>query len=203
MKSIKTIIVGALLLGAQFASAQMEQGQSVLTLNLGYSLTADLITTIFDDIASETSASSIPVIILGVDYGLTDRFSMGLSGTLQTMSLDVTDYSWIDENNNEVIENASADLSRWQVALTPRFHYGKGGDLDLYSGLRIGITGWGTSFTSTDPDFEGVLDVSGSRFSLGLTPFGARYYFSDMVGANMEINLGAPYIFAGGINLRF
>ncbi|MCB9246842.1 MAG: outer membrane beta-barrel protein [Flavobacteriales bacterium] len=182
--------------------AQTEEGQSVVTLNLGYSLVGDLLTTALDA-ADEVNASSTPVFILGYDYGLSDKFSIGLSGTLQNMNADADDYTYTNLDNEEVVEDISLDLTRWQMAITPRFHYGQGGNLDMYSGLRIGITGWSTDIQSTDPDINDVVDLTSGRFSLGLTAFGVRYYFSELIGANMELNLGAPYIFSGGINLKF
>jgi opacity protein-like surface antigen len=200
----KIFIFIALFLGSQSGFAQTEQGQSVVSLNVGYSLignaTTELIKGLTDD--SQVKVRSVPSLMLAYDFGLTDNFSIGVFGGYQSASAEFS-YTYFPNLNDSVTEMVKVSGSRLNLAVRPNFHYGNGDNLDLYSGLRIGYLIRNFEQNSTDEDF-GVLDIfDGSRVTFGLTLFGARYFVTDNIGLNLEVGIGVPFLFSGGVNFRF
>lgn len=200
MKLKSSLIALALCFTFATSKAQNQQGESVVTAGIGYSLAIEFIKTSLNAFEDVTS-TSIPAIGITFDHGLTDNFSMGIATGFQTLSAEFND-SYLDENNNTVTEKVTSTTTRFNVAARPLFHYGGSDKLDLYSGLRIGITSLNTSYETTRDDFE-VGDLGGTRLSVGLVAFGMRYYFSDNVGMNFDLQLGAPYIISAGVAARF
>lgn len=180
--------------------AQNEQGQSTVTAGVGYSLIANLVNSALDTYDSIDN-SSVPTIAITFDHALTDKFSLGIAASIQNSSADFVD-TYLDANQVLQTDNVSASLTRYNVAIRPLFHYGGNDALDLYSGLRIGITGWASSYESNQDDFS-VGGFDGSRLSVGLVAFGMRYYFTDNIGVNFDLQVGAPYIISGGIAAKF
>lgn len=176
------------------------EGDLVVGLDVGYSLIGGLLSTNIN--GTDVSTGATPVINVMVDYGLTDRVSLGLAGAYQGIFGEYS-YSYLDAGSTTVTEDVRTDISRIHVALRPLFHYGNNDQLDLYSGLRIGVITNSVSHNSSDPDFAEINGFSGSRFTMGLVAFGMRYYFNDMVGFNFEVGLGVPQIVNGGVSLRF
>lgn len=182
-------------------SAQKSQGTSVVTLGLGYSLFNNIVKTSLDTY-QDVKVTSVPTIAFTYDYGLSDNFSLGLAGAFQSNSGTFTN-DYFDENYMLQTENAKVSLSRINLALRPLFHYGKSDKLDMYSGLRVGYLVRNVKAESKDPDAVFLDEFDGNRFALGLVPFGFRYFFTDNIGMNMDLQIGTPYVVSGGIALSF
>lgn len=187
---------------------QRDNGESVVGLNVGYSLTGGVIKGIDNDLtdASEqnTNLNVLPAFSLTYDYGFSETISLGILLSLQSFSGDVENYSYEDAQGTTVTENVSFGLVRSNISIAPKFHYKLESDnIDLYSGLRMGYIIWNGSAESTDPNFNQFDDFSGGRFNFGIVPLGARFYFGENFGANFEVAIGAPYIGSVGAQYRF
>ena len=205
MKKLLTLL--ALVSASSLGFAQNQAGQSVVTLNVGYSIIGNLFTSSLNALegASDANAdvSSIPVIIGAFDYGLSDKFSIGIFGGFQRSS-GTFDYTYTPFNDSvPTTESVTLSGSRTSIAIRPNFHYGNNDNLDLYSGVRVGFLMRNFTTNSTDDDFPSFDIFDGNRFTLGLTLFGMRYYVTDNIGLGMEIGIGPPYAVNGGVNFRF
>ncbi len=198
---IKITLLLSLLTLFTFSYAQNEEGSSVVTAGVGYSLFNNIITTgleAFDDV----EVSGVPTIAVTYDYAITDNFSIGLAAAHQSAGGEFSN-TFLNDDLNEVTETAKTTVSRTNVAIRPLLHYGGNDQLDLYSGLRVGMLFRSIETESTDPDIDVLGDFNGSRFSLGLVVFGMRYFFTDNVGINADLQLGTPYVVSGGVAIKF
>jgi len=190
-----------LVLAASFMTmnAQSNDYKMVAGLHAGYSLTGALFN-------SGSDASPLPAIQATFDYGLTDKVSIGAAVSYQNIDLGSTSNTYVDADGNTQTESVSTTYNRSNFAIRPLFHYGGDSNLDMYSGLRIGWLGRDYTSNSNDPSFNPVNFFgadSGGRFALGVTAFGLRYYFTDNIGAGIEINIGSPHITNVGVSARF
>ncbi|NOZ35777.1 MAG: hypothetical protein GXO80_10825 [Chlorobi bacterium] len=181
----------AILFAASSAFAQ--DYKSTATADIGVSLVGRLISLVVN-VDSLGGYSTVPVMQLSYDYMVTDFLSAGVAGAYQQ-------YKFSD-NTGKIV------LKRMNFALRALFHYGKSDKLDMYSGIRLGMTNWGLNYdvTNTDPTLaalEGDNSLTGFHFSPQLVAFGIRGYFTDHIGANVEFAIGAPYYMTGGVNYRF
>ncbi len=125
--------------------------------------------------------------ILGsFEHGINDN--IGISGAISYSSFGG---SWIQESYL-----ASYKYSyRWStlsMMIRGAYHFNLNNDkFDPYTGIGIGFLKYSYKWTSTDPNFN----ESNNNVSLG-TPFGyqifagARYLFTDKIGAYAEIGYG-------------
>jgi hypothetical protein len=186
------------------AQAQNSEGTSVATVGLGYSLVNNLFNVALDTYP-EVEVSSVPTIALSYDYGLTDNFSIGIAGAYQSVSGEFEN-TYLDGNQVSRTETAKATLSRMNIAVRPLFHYGNSDKLDMYSGLRVGYLIRTLDVDSHDPDADVVRELDtfvGNRLAIGLVPFGFRYFFTDNIGLNMDLQIGTPYVVSGGVAFQF
>lgn len=187
--------------------AQNDEYRSVGSVAVGYSLTGAIVNALDDAIPdADVQIKSIPALQISYDYGLTKWLSVGLAGSLQTFKFDVTDYSYVGDDGETKTEDFTSDFKRSTVGLRVLFHYANSDKLDLYSGLRINLTNRNIKTESTDPNFdiEEALAISnGTRFGVGITAFGLRYFITDNIGLGIETHIGAPYVANFNVNARF
>ena len=169
--------------------AQQESGQVVLSAGAGYSILSNLLS-IGDNI------KAIPPLYLNADYGITENFSIGLAGSYNSISYDDVIISF-DDNGNTIEESVNVRGSRNTVAARALFHFGDNPKLDQYAGLRAGMTFWGWN----DESLVNEENQSSANLSYRIL-YGMRAYLTDNLGVNLEIGIGTPYFFNGGISYR-
>jgi len=144
------------------------------------------------------------------DYKINRRFSVGVAFSHQRLSISGNGFTFTDNEDAIRSEDFRARFKRTQFAVRPLIHFGNSEKVDIYSGLRIGILSRGFSgFEAENIDglsdaFLGLLGkgFSGTRPSLSLTLAGLRYYFTDNIGAGIELNAGAPYLINFGVSVK-
>ncbi len=184
------------LCGTKQSNAQTMQGESVVTVGLGWSLVGAL----FGNTSNATTFST-PAFLGHYDYALGDKFSLGAAFSYQSMGLNYTNYTYTNNAGVLVTEDIKSTYTRTNIGIRPLFHFGDNSDMDMYAGVRLGYQIWKHSHNSSDATWSEV-NVFNSRPTVQPL-FGIRYFFTDLIGFNAEIGLGSPYVTMAGINLRF
>lgn len=180
--------------------AQNEDYRSTVNLNVGYA-GASAVFKFFSGVDADETISS-PAFQANYDYGINHWFSVGAGLSWQKFALQYDDYTYVNENDEVVTEDFKNITHRTNLAFRALFHYANKGQVDLYSGFRIGVTNWNNKTASTDPDFEPIR-ANGNRLGFQVILFGVRGYFNDHIGINMELGAGAPHLVSGGLSYRF
>src|ERR1051326_180569 len=126
------------------ARAQNAQGQSVATIGAGASL-AGLVFAFVKNASNQGSdysskLTSTPAILASYDYGIADRFSLGLAFSYQQFGVQYTNYTYTNSQGVDVTGSFSDKLSRINFGLRPIFHFGTDNKMDGYFGARISTT---------------------------------------------------------------
>jgi hypothetical protein len=211
MKKGSFIIAVALMLLAgviapKQASAQKYQGQSVVTGGVGFSVVGLFLGLVDNalDAATDIRSTKTPVLLGAYDYGVSDRFSIGVGYTYQSLTLKYDGY-YVNGNLDSLKQGSFTDrLTRQNFGLRPMFHFGDNDDLDIYAGLRVSFLRW--SYTSNRPDIAGnwASDILGGASPIKAQAlFGMRYFFTENLGFNTELAIGPSYFAMIGINARF
>ncbi len=188
------------------AMAQNNEFKSTASMNVGFSLVGSLFN-IADNYSNSTEVSSyaLPAFQFNYDRGLQKWFSLGAAVSYQAMGLSYKNYEY-QEGGSTVSEDFKTTFSRLNVGIRPLFHYGNINRIDMYSGLRIGLTNWSVNTDTSDPSYDPENDISfgeGTNFSAQVILYGLRGYFTDNIGANFELAIGAPHFFSMGLNYRW
>lgn len=188
------------ILSSLFSFSQNEEYTSTITLNAAYSIIGGLIDVA--DVGSLGTARTFayPAVQLNYDFGAAKWFSIGPAISYQLMGVEYIDYEGTGED-------FTTKIGRLNFAVRPLFHYANNGRLDMYSGFRVGVTKWSLNTDSSSPDYDPYEDVTFSRNgflpSFQLVLWGFRGYVTPNIGLNMELALGSPHLFSGGLNYRF
>lgn len=140
-------------------------------------------------------ASTPPAVQLTYDYALTNRLSLGGGVSYQSFKLAYSDYG-------EAKESFDVRLSRFNLGVRGLIHYGNSTTMDLYSGLRIGLSNWSLDVGTDNPNFD-PPKAQGPAFAPQLILFGIRGYFTENLGIGGELAVGAPHVVSFGLNYRF
>ncbi len=203
MKKTLLLFVSALLLcSSNVLKAQKQQGEFVVTAGAAQSLSGILFTAIKDGInySGDSKSTTIPNLILHGDYGLSDVFSLGLGYSYQSLQVSYRQYT--DDDSVTYSGNFEDRFTRQNVGLRTLFHFGENPNLDLYAGARTSFTFWNHTTNRQNGNTVEFGKVLNNRMRFQAL-FGMRYYFSDLLGVNLEFSIGAPYFIMGGINLKF
>lgn len=144
---------------------------------------------------------------LRAEYMVSDRIGLGFDiiYNSNSSSFTVTDTVGTDGSGDPVTETNDWDYKMQRVRAQVRFNYHfdiSNPNFDSYIGLGAGTNNRFRTTHKNGQEEEGELD------DFTLLPFsmricaGARYYFTDNLGLNMEIGLGGPVI-SGGVSVKF
>lgn len=188
--------------------AQNEAGKSVITLGAGYSILG--MSASFkantDDSANTDHFTSNPFLTGSYDIGLGKIFSLGLSYSHQSFRYYYDGYSPSRAENVRYTDK----FTRTNYGLRALFHFGKKESTDVYAGVRLGYTVWGTSTNNENIGHKPQdivpwalrVNYKNTHYT-GQAIFGLRYFFNDHIGINGEISVGPPGLFMLGLNGRF
>ena len=168
----------------------------VISLSLGNGIAGGAGVGLLDSLYNQTKIKT-PVIQIGGDYMLTERFSGGIIAAYQRIDVKVSD------SLNQLVEEGP--INRLYIGFRGMWHYGPNEKVDLYSGFKFGVVRFSTGEISTARQTISVLEDRNnrSRYSLGIIPIGARFLITQEIGAHFQVSIGAPTFFSGGINYSF
>jgi hypothetical protein len=211
MNKRKIIIAAAILMiiGVAMpnkAAAQKYQGQSVITGGVGFSVVGLFFGLVENALDATTNVNSTktPVLLGAYDYGLSDRFSIGVGYTYQSLTIKYDGYYFNGSQDSLVTGNFTDRLTRQNFGIRPMFHFGDNDDLDIYAGLRISMVRWNYSSSRPDLGAGWASDLLGGASPVKAQAlFGMRYFFTENIGFNTELAIGPSYFAMVGINARF
>ena len=137
-----------------------------------------------NDVEREYTAdlSGTAAVSAAYDYRLNRVLSIGCVASYQRTTLD-------DLRGEERLgPRARIHLNRTLLGTRLLFHYGYAEKVELYSGLRLGITVWDVSFRDfvDDVDLVDGVGAVGVTPQFTLIPFGLRGYLTDELSLGVE-----------------
>jgi opacity protein-like surface antigen len=196
MRKIRLFVVGALaVLSTNLVSAQaMEQGRMCFDVYYGF---GSMSKAFVQEMAKPDGRfRSIGALGARFEYMASDNVGIGLEGNYL-----MHEATW---NTNDGVDNFDYTYNVRRIRFMPRinYHFGNSDSFDAYLGVGAGYRSIVRSFSSNDPNYvpeeiEGVFPVA-MRLA-----FGARYFFTENIGAHIEFGLGGGNILHYGLSFRF
>lgn len=135
-----------------------------------------------------------------IDFGLTDRISIGGCYFIQVASASWSGYT--DTLMDSVyVGDFDFRVQRNNYGIRTLLHLGSNDDVDPYFGFRIGYSSWKFNASATSVEL-----IDKRHFKKGPTfqaVFGVRYYFLSFLAVNAEMAFGFPYFMSAGFSFRF
>lgn len=183
-----------LLLPVMMGAQSFEKKQVDLNLGLGLGNT----------FAASGHYRAMPPISAAIEYGVTDDISIGGYLAFATAAWRYTGRDWCNNGNNSGYYDYT-DEYRWTyyiVGVRGAYHFGrfiKEDKLDLYAGLLLGNNFAHYNFSSNDPCSNHHSDTYAQSYGGFIFGgfVGARYRFTEKVGAFAEFGYGIAYLTIG------
>ncbi len=194
-----------ILVMAHSASAQDAGHTSSVGVNLGLSAVGSLFNIASYSTGTLIDTYTVPAFQVTYDYGIKKWLSLGGGASYQIMGIRYKNYEYTDSNGETQTQNFKTSVNRLNISVRALLHYGNSNQFDMYSGLRVGVTNWDINTNASIPNFDKTRDFkfNGTKPSTQLILFGFRGYFTDNLGANLELAVGAPHFFSFGLNYRW
>ncbi|MCB9252016.1 MAG: hypothetical protein H6605_06085 [Flavobacteriales bacterium] len=209
---MKKLILSLLCLIVLKANAQeskdfTEQGKTYAGAGAGVSITGLLVNADLETDSVNYIGNSSVAVYLNLDHFTLKKFSIGLQASYQKMSVYVNHWEFVTRNNTlERFEDVSVKMNRFYIGGRFLLHYKNTPKVDVYSGLRLGAIIVSKDFSNNDAafkaEFENEFPIE-TRSSFGLVAIGSRIKFTPEISAMLELNFGAPYLFAFGGTYTF
>jgi opacity protein-like surface antigen len=184
------------------AVAQVDKGNVLIDLYYGYPNVGKKTADLFNVEDSDLRIGGVGPAGIRVEYMLASNFGLGVDFIYNSTTLNFQEDS-LDINSNVVATyDVKASIQRVRVMLRANYHFVQTDAMDAYVGFGAGTNNRFQSIKTDFPNYDGLssavtlLPVS-ARICLG-----TRFYFTENIGANVELGLGGPLISAG-LSLKF
>lgn len=139
------------------------------------------------------------------EYMVTDKIGLGLDLGFSNSSIGFNEEVLVQNSTTGLDELVlySYDFSTKKIGALVCFnyHFLDNDEFDLFSTVGLGYSNRTFDFTSTDPSFEpmSVSRLVPVGFKVGL---GMRYFFTDNIGANLQLGLGHGGLVNAGLSFK-
>ena len=186
---IALAIVAGIFVSNHSKSQAIEQGKILID---GYYGFPNMWTSVLKAAYTESNSTGIKIGSFGpiggrFEYLLSDKIGIGIDVHTATSSV-----SWTDS-----IYDYKVSANRLRFCPRINMHFGSSDKLDFYGVFGIGYKTSKFKFSSNDPLFTedtGLISWSPLTWRAGI---GIRYFFTDNIGAGMEMGFGGVLVTAG------
>jgi len=209
---IKKHIIGAWIILCPFSIlAQYKEPMSEAQFSAGLGIGISAFPTFFRIVESLNQSDSFkssngPAFTGYFDWNPNNVISLGINGGFQRLSQEITGFSFSVEDSLYTIDQFSYSLNRTNIGITLKFYYDDYENLDLYTGIKAGISLFQFKVDVNDDLLVNELEKK-IRFPMVTPSFqiillGAKYYPSENIGMFCELGIGAPANLQAGISVR-
>lgn len=182
--------------------AQKSEKPQIVSVTFGTSLAASVsmdTANPFVDIPYQPASFSrngTPVFMISYDKRLERRFSIGAAFSYQHFNLSSSDTAG-------AFTVETANVNRIHFNVRSLIHYGKKDKVDMYSGIKLGYFMQTVQDRTGTPYYNAMQNMAFNRVTLGLVPFGIRWFVHEDFGISFETSLGRATAFQLGANYRW
>ncbi len=184
-----------------------ETGNKIVGFGAGLSLTGIYLEQDYNNDTIDYVSNAKVALQAHFDYFTNKKISIGVQSSIQNFKVFVNSWDFESKSGTpRTVENVSVNMNRVYVGARILLHYKNTKKLDVYSGIRAGAVYWSKKFSIDDNEFEKEFEVEfpfNTRQSIGIIALGSRVKFTPEIAANIELNIGAPYLFAFGASYTF
>lgn len=199
MKQIFTLVFAFLLFAniSPVKAQVVEEGNVIIDAYYGW---PNLWTSVLKDIVrpNDNSASVGTFGPVGgrVEYMLSDKIGLGMDVHSATSSVS-WDSTWTGGSYTYKVS-----VNRLRVCPRIHIHFSQNENLDFYGGFGIGYRNSNVKVSTTDPNY-GEESVSVTLVPVTWrAAIGLRYFFTENIGAGLEMGLGGV-LATGGLTIKF
>lgn len=142
-----------------------------------------------------------------LEYMIADNFGVGADVNYEVsgFNYDYTDSLWDSGSGTYSTSTYNYDYKAKKLRVMARlnYHFVQNERVDAYTGFAGGYRNVNRSVSSTNPSFEDD-ETNTTLIPVAIrVAIGTRVYFTDNIGAHVELGIGGGAIFQFGISAKF
>jgi hypothetical protein len=209
-KKITTLALACgLLLTSLGAQAQaFDKGKSIVSVGYGFpNLGASIFKSAYGTEVGY-KVTGIGPMFLKYEYGVSEKIGLGIIAGYSGFTI-----KWQEEYStyNSTTGTYSTGYYNWNLKYTSpsvgvrfNYHFATKDKLDPYFGVGAGWRGGSFSYSTDDPNGTGTVTKVKVLFPVYMPiTVGMRYYFTDNIGAYIELGIDKGSVVQGGLALKF
>ena len=205
MKKLKLLIA---IIGLSFAAITVKaqafaEGTKVVSLGYGFPNLGKTVLKVFDDEVGYKATGFGPI-HARFEYGLTDKFGLGASVNFNTYGAEYNSTSSVWNGSSYQTITYKETFKATSISILVRFnkHWDLNDQVDVFSGIGVGYKYSGFKSTTDNPTGTQSLTIS-NPIPVGFEwTWGMRYFFTENIGAYIELGL-AKSILQAGVTAKF
>ncbi|HEY8403703.1 MAG TPA: hypothetical protein VIK71_03745 [Flavobacteriales bacterium] len=181
-----------------------EEGKNYLSIGYGYELFS--VKRIFETYEDEAgfNVKGFGPITAKYEHGLSDKVGIGL-----VLGYGGATISWRDENVTQTDDGTEIRAYKYEYknkkitgVARINWHLGSHDKIDPYIGLGLGFKSNKFTLSTNDANFD-ESELNFNLFPMSMSAsFGCRFYFTDNIGAFIELGMGHGFA-QGGLQVKF
>ena len=204
MKKLFTILASGLLIlnGANVSahSGAFEEGQNSVSIGYGFGTVVGALASAYKNETGYAFSGTGPI-YLKYEHAITDGVGLGLN-----IAYAKYKFAWAfdteDANFQPITYAEGWELTTMSFLARINWHFGDSEKFDPYFGVGLGYRTGSWKWTTTDPSgTQGLSAANVVPFGFETT-VGARYLFTDNIGAYAELGI-AKSVLQVGLNFKF
>lgn len=187
------------LISNKIKAQSVQKGNFIIDIDYGFpNLFSSLIKSAYNTSnGTGVSVGAIGPITGKCEYLLSDK--VGVGGIISYANSTV---KWNAQGSDGLYYDYKVSIPRLRILAAMTFHFATGDKVDPFFCVGAGYSNYQVKMSTADPDYSGSKSISW-LFPVALrVGVGVRYFFTENIGANMEIGLGQALIQAG-LSMKF
>lgn len=194
--------IGALALACSIFSVSqtkaqaLDEGDMLINAYFGFpNLYSSVLKTAYANAGTNEEVGGIGPIGLRGEFMATDRIGIGVD-----INYANTYIKWSDDFTGTNY-NYEVAVPRLRAMARFNFHFGNSDVFDFYAGVGAGYSSFSATYDSNDPNwiYEEVSNPLPVAFRACV---GSTYFFSDFLGASLELGLGGGALMNFGVSVK-
>lgn len=202
MKTVKKIIAASFLAVAFAGNVQaqaVEEGTILIDATYGFpNFTSKLLREAYAGTVDDVTVKSLGPLAVKFEYLVSDKIGIGLEAGYANTTIE---YSQIDAFNPANTYSYKVSMPRFRVMPKFNFHFADNDSFDAYVSVGAGYASSNITVETNQPDYQDLTTLNLFPVAARLA-VGGRYFFSDAIGANLELGLGSGALVAAGLSIR-
>ncbi len=181
------------------------KGKNIVNLYYGVSIVGAFYKSVASQAAIDVKTKTIGPVGLVYEHMVTDKIGIGAEFGYTNVYVGYNEsQTYFTSGGASVTDNYlyEYNFNTIRAMFRANFHFAESDKFDAYGLVSAGYRHTTFSFKTSDPYYTGSVSIT-SPIPVGLKPgIGFRYFFTDVVGLNIELALGTP-LMCGGLSFKF
>ncbi|MDQ3100943.1 MAG: hypothetical protein M3R08_06125 [Bacteroidota bacterium] len=194
------LAISAIMSPSNLRAQVFPEGSNSVSIGYGFVTLLGALNSTFSEY-SDVKTSGLGPIYFKYERALSDNIGLGLN-----VAYAVNEWSYrfpsVDTAGNPVLYTETTRRSTYSVLARFNYHIGSSDKFDPYIGMGLGYRNATWTFDTDNPGGGSGVNIS-NLFPLGFEmTFGARYFFTDNIGAYLEVG-AAKSVLQAGLSVKF